>query len=123
MPTQVSFGGQIVASAGFVDGYQSVPDSGDHHCFVTRLPVLEVTTWQTGKFRLPAVRSDKNEFHQDILWAAAQDAQGCKRRMPTHQRTCNRVIDVVLWTLSSKPCVKSLQLAALELDGSSVLGL
>jgi hypothetical protein len=71
MPAQVSFGGQIVTSAGFVDGYQTVPDSGDHHCFVTRLPVLEVTTWQTGKFYLPAVWSDKEDFHQDILWAAA----------------------------------------------------
>jgi len=55
------FGGQIVTSAGLVDGYQSVPDSGDHHCFVTRLPVLEVTTWQTGKFYLPAVRPDIEE--------------------------------------------------------------
>jgi len=61
MPAQVSFGGQIVTSAGFVDGYQPVPDSGDHHCFVTRLPVLEVTTRQTGKFYLPAVRSNIEE--------------------------------------------------------------
>jgi hypothetical protein len=29
--------------------------------------------------------------------------------MPTHQRTANRVIDVVLWTPSSEPCVKRLQ--------------
>jgi hypothetical protein len=37
--------------------------------------------------------------------------------MPTHQRMCSRVIDVVLWTLSSEPCVKSLQFhrPALEL--------
>jgi len=56
--TDTNTGGQIVTSAGFVDGYQSVPDSGDHHCFVMRLPVLEVTTWQTGKFYLPTVRSD-----------------------------------------------------------------
>jgi hypothetical protein len=79
MPTQVSFGGQIVTSAGFVDGYQSVPDSGDQHCFVTRPPVLEVTTWQTVKFYLPAVRSDK-EDHQDILWAAVPGHPGLQKK-------------------------------------------
>ena len=55
---KVSFGGQIVTSAGFVDGYPSVPDSGDHHCFVMRPPILEITSWQTGKSYLPAVWSD-----------------------------------------------------------------
>jgi hypothetical protein len=79
MPAQVSFGGQIVTSAGFVDGYQTVPDSGDHHCFVTRLPVLEVTTWQTGKFCLPAIRSD-NEYHEDVLWAAAPGRPGLQKK-------------------------------------------
>jgi hypothetical protein len=59
--------GQIVTSAGFVDSDRSVPDSDDHHCFVMRLPVLEVTTWQTCKSYLPAVRSDKEVFHQDII--------------------------------------------------------
>jgi hypothetical protein len=60
-----------------------VPDSGDHHCFVTRPPVLEVATWQTGKFYLPAVRSDKEErvvTHQDILWAAAPGRPGLQKK-------------------------------------------
>src|SRR5215470_13066646 len=64
-----------------------------------RLPVFEVMRWQIGKLYLPAIRSDKQEFRHDILRAAAQDAQGCKRRMPTHHCMCNRVIDVVLGTL------------------------
>jgi hypothetical protein len=80
IPTQVSFGGQIVTSAGFVDGYQSVPDSGNHHCFVTRLPVLEVTTWQPGKFYLRAVRSDKEELHEVPLWAAAPGRPGLQKK-------------------------------------------
>ena len=58
-----------------------MPDSGDHHCFVTRPPVLEVTTRQTGKFYLPAVRSEKEECvvaHQDILWQLLE--RECKKK-------------------------------------------
>jgi hypothetical protein len=82
MPTQVSFGGYIVACAGFVDGYQSAPDSGDHHCFVMRLKVREVMRWQIDKLYLPAVRSDKKDCvvtHYSILWAAAAGTTGLQK--------------------------------------------
>jgi hypothetical protein len=58
-----------------------VPDGGDHHCFVMRLPVLEATRWQIGKFYLPAIRSDKEECvvaHQDILWQLLK--RECKKK-------------------------------------------
>jgi len=80
-----------------------VPDSGDHHCFVMRPPVLEVTTWQTVKFYLPAVRSDKEEFHQDFLRAAAPGRRGLQKKEACASTHMQQGYRRELWTPSSEP--------------------
>jgi hypothetical protein len=61
-----------------------------------RPPVLEVATWQTGKFYLPAVRSD-NEKGIVRHYAASQGNASRRCAARTDQR---RVVLLILWTFT-----------------------
>jgi len=71
-----------------------VPDSGDHHCYVMRLPYVEATRWQLGKLYLLAVRPTKKEgivTHSEILWQQLRELDDRKRRRPMHPNECKKV--------------------------------
>src|SRR5436189_2652053 len=59
VPRQVVFGVWAVAFAGFIEGQQAVPHSGDDHGFVARQPALELTTRQLCKRYLLPIRPDE----------------------------------------------------------------
>ena len=59
MPRKVFLGVWGVALAGFVEGQQAVPHSGNDHCFVAGQPALESATRQLGKRYQPTIWPDE----------------------------------------------------------------